>query len=71
MTHLQKLDKTITQKIELETEQYKLTNKLVVNTGIFYNTVKNEHHQNQQHQIEIGAVILLKFLFKHFTYNTD
>ena len=71
MTHLQKLDKTITQEIELETEQYKLTNKLVVNTGIFYNTVKNEHHQNQQHQIEIGAVILLKFLFKHFTYNTD
>ena len=60
MTHLQKLDKTITQEIELETEQYKLTNKLVVNTGIFYNTVKNEHHQNQQHHIEIGAVILCK-----------
>ena len=60
MTHLQKLDKTIKHEIELETKQYKLTKKLVVNTGIFYNTVKNEHHQNQQHHTEIGSVILCK-----------
>ena len=62
MTFFKKIEKYIKQITEPETEEYKLNKNFVISTGLYDKSVNREYHQNRQHKVEIGTVILYKLI---------